>query len=80
MGKDALRFAGKIQTRLCSFGMPRGALSRWSSVAERIRLMKSCEYYVPDFSNWKDHDCYKKELEKLLRDLRAEGREVSVLR
>ena len=38
------------------------------------------EYYVPDFSNWKDHDCYKKELEKLLRDLRAEGREVSVLR
>lgn len=28
------------------------------------------EYYVPDFSQWKNHDSYQKEFEKLLRDLR----------
>jgi hypothetical protein len=77
MGKDALRFAGKIQTRLCSFGMPRGALSRWSSVAERIRLVKSCEYYVPDFSNWQDHTSYQKEFERLLRDLKTDEKTTS---
>jgi uncharacterized protein YjbI with pentapeptide repeats len=30
------------------------------------------EYYVPDFSNWKDHDCYQREFDKLLRDLKLE--------
>jgi len=29
------------------------------------------EYYIPDFSNWKDHDAFEKEFSKLLRDLRA---------
>ena len=29
------------------------------------------EYYVPDFSTWKDHDSYTKEFEKLVRDLKA---------
>lgn len=33
------------------------------------------EYYIPDFSEWKDHDLYKKEFEKLLRDLRTESSE-----
>jgi hypothetical protein len=28
------------------------------------------EYYVPDFSNWKQRDTYQVEFEKLLRDLR----------
>lgn len=32
------------------------------------------EYYVPDFSNWKDHDCYQQEFEKLLRDLKPEAK------
>ena len=27
------------------------------------------EYFVPDFSNWKDHESYKKALDRLLRDL-----------
>lgn len=27
------------------------------------------QYYVPDFSEWKSHDSYQKEFEKLLRDL-----------
>jgi uncharacterized protein YjbI with pentapeptide repeats len=29
------------------------------------------EYYVPDFSNWNDHDSYQKEFNRLLRDLKA---------
>ena len=29
------------------------------------------EYYIPDFSNWKDHDSFESEFAKLLRDLRA---------
>ena len=32
------------------------------------------EYFVPDFSNWKDHDSYGKAFERLLRDLKAESR------
>jgi hypothetical protein len=30
------------------------------------------EYYVPDFSNWKDHDPYQKDFDRLLKDLKAE--------
>jgi uncharacterized protein YjbI with pentapeptide repeats len=30
------------------------------------------EYFIPDFSNWKDHDSYSKAFERLLRDLKAE--------
>ncbi|MFZ1008588.1 MAG: toll/interleukin-1 receptor domain-containing protein [Candidatus Sulfotelmatobacter sp.] len=29
-------------------------------------------FYIPDFSQWKEHDLYKKEFEKLMRDLRVE--------
>src|ERR1019366_8324081 len=29
------------------------------------------EYFIPDFSNWKDHDEYQTALERLLRDLKA---------
>jgi uncharacterized protein YjbI with pentapeptide repeats len=29
------------------------------------------EYYVPDFTNWKDHDSFEAEYKKLLRDLQA---------
>jgi hypothetical protein len=32
------------------------------------------EYFIPDFSNWKDHDAYQKAFERLLRDLKAEAR------
>ena len=31
------------------------------------------EYYIPDFSNWKDHDSYTKEFKNLLRDLKTEA-------
>ena len=29
------------------------------------------EYYIPDFSDWKDHDAYQEAFDRLLRDLRA---------
>jgi hypothetical protein len=29
------------------------------------------EYFIPDFSNWKDHDSYTKAFERLVRDLQA---------
>ena len=31
------------------------------------------EYFIPDFSDWKNHDSYAKGFENLLRDLKAEG-------
>jgi len=31
------------------------------------------EYFIPDFSNWKNHDSYAKGFQNLLRDLKAEG-------
>lgn len=30
------------------------------------------EYYIPDFSNWKDHDAFEAAFSRLLRDLKAE--------
>jgi len=29
------------------------------------------EYFVPDFSNWKDHDSYKQAFDRLVGDLKA---------
>jgi hypothetical protein len=29
------------------------------------------EYFIPDFSRWKDHDSYQKAFDQLLRDLQA---------
>lgn len=28
-------------------------------------------YYIPDFSNWKDHDAFEEAYARLLRDLKA---------
>ena len=30
------------------------------------------EYFIPDFSNWKDHDAFEQAFERLLRDLKAD--------
>jgi hypothetical protein len=32
------------------------------------------EYFIPDFSNWKNHDSYQRAFERLLRGLKAECR------
>jgi hypothetical protein len=29
------------------------------------------EYFIPDFSNWKDHESYQRAFERLVRDLKA---------
>ncbi len=29
------------------------------------------EYFIPDFSNWKDHDAFEERFAKLLKDLRG---------
>jgi uncharacterized protein YjbI with pentapeptide repeats len=31
------------------------------------------EYFIPDFSNWKDHDSYQKAFQRLVKDLKAEA-------
>jgi hypothetical protein len=30
---------------------------------------------IGDFTRWKDHDAYQKAFERLLRDLKAEGKD-----
>jgi TIR domain/Pentapeptide repeats (8 copies) len=35
------------------------------------------EYYVPDFSDWKNHDSYQKEFERLLKDLKTDEKQTS---
>jgi len=31
------------------------------------------EYFIPDFSTWKDHDSYQREFDRLLRDLKSDA-------
>ncbi len=31
------------------------------------------EYFIPDFSNWKDHDSFQKAFQRLINDLKAHG-------
>ena len=37
-------------------------------------ILEVREYYIPDFSTWKDHDKFEAEFKKLLRDLKADER------
>ena len=39
---------------------------RGTDAAREVR-----EYFIPDFSNWKDHDSCQAALERLVRDLKA---------
>ena len=32
------------------------------------------EYFIPDFSNWKNHDAFESAFARLLQDLRADER------
>lgn len=38
-------------------------------LAEEVR-----QYFIPDFSNWKDHDAFEKSFDKLLADLKSGGK------
>jgi hypothetical protein len=31
------------------------------------------EYFIPDFSNWKDHNSYRTAFDRLVKDLKAEA-------
>jgi hypothetical protein len=57
--------------RLCSFE----TLRDWEcfdSDAGKDSAIEIREYFIPDFSNWKDHDAYKLAFDRLLRDLQGE--------
>jgi hypothetical protein len=57
-----------------------GSIKEWK-LFDADRGMDSAreirEYFIPDFSNWKDHDSYQKAFERLLRDLKAEAKEAT---
>ena len=56
--------------RLCSFE----ALRDWEcfdSDAGKDSAREIREYFIPDFSNWKDHDDYRKAFDRLLHDLQG---------
>ena len=42
--------------------------STGEDMAEEIR-----QYFIPDFSNWKDHDSYQTAFHRLVKDLKAEA-------
>jgi hypothetical protein len=42
--------------------------NRGQDLAEEVR-----QYFIPDFSNWKNHDDFERSFDRLLRDLKAEG-------
>jgi hypothetical protein len=53
--------------------VPYEAVQRWEypistgpDLAEEIR-----QYFIPDFSNWKDHDSYHQAFQRLVADLKA---------
>jgi hypothetical protein len=55
---------------LCSYD----ALRDWrlfDADAGRDLAREIREYFIPDFSNWKDHDAYKKTFDRLLGDLQG---------
>ncbi len=41
-------------------------ISTGIDLAEEIR-----QYFIPDFSNWKDHDSYQAAFQRLVGDLKA---------
>jgi len=58
--------------RLCSFE----ALCDWECFdadAGKDSAREIREYFIPDFSNWKDHDAYRKAFDSLLDDLHGKS-------
>jgi hypothetical protein len=56
--------------RLCTFE----TLRHWEcfdSDACKDSAREIREYFIPDFSNWKDHDAYKLAFDRLLKDLQG---------
>ena len=56
--------------RLCDFE----TLSAWKSFDADTGKDLGCEvreYFIPDFSHWKEHDAFEAAFARLLRDLKA---------
>jgi hypothetical protein len=50
------------------------AIRQWKAFDADIgkdRAREVREYFIPDFSQWKEHDAYQKAFDRLLRDLKA---------
>jgi hypothetical protein len=56
--------------------MPRGACWIASVAISRTLPEEVRQYFIPDFSNWKNHDDFERAFDRLLRDLTAEERTV----
>ena len=56
-----------------SHHVPWAALEKWEyPVSSGVDLAREIrEYFIPDFSNWKEHDSYKKAFDALVQDLKA---------
>ncbi|MFZ1221481.1 MAG: toll/interleukin-1 receptor domain-containing protein [Chthoniobacterales bacterium] len=77
-GFKAERDTGKrklFPVRLASYETLQGWECRDSvsgkDLAEEVR-----QYFIPDFSNWKDHDSFEAAFDRLLKDLRADSNRV----
>jgi hypothetical protein len=53
--------------------VPHGETGAWKCFDDRgiASAREIREYFIPDFSNWKDHDHYRKTFDRLLKDLQA---------
>lgn len=52
------------------------AIEKWKLVDQHTRKDLAAEvrkYFIPDFSNWKDHDSYQLAFNRLLKDLNAKS-------
>jgi hypothetical protein len=57
--------------------VPYAAIQEWEyfdADAGKDSAREIREYFIPDFSNWKDHDSYRKAFDRLVQDLRAATR------
>ena len=54
---------------------PNSIKSEWvKTEIAKARKREIREYYIPDFTRWKDHDSFQEEFKKLLRDLKKPDR------
>jgi uncharacterized protein YjbI with pentapeptide repeats len=56
--------------------VPFEAIRRWKLFDADIGIDSAREireYFIPDFSNWKDHDSYQAAFQRLVKDLKAEA-------
>jgi hypothetical protein len=48
-----------------------GAVSHPASDTRKDSAREIREYFIPDFSNWKNHDSYQEAFQRLISDLKA---------